>query len=396
MTRDRSGPRLLMIAPAPVEPLGGGRLRLDGKFVDGMRLHQELWRGPVDCILWRGGGLPFGQEVAEGDLGFGLTVLNPGAPVTARHLAGSAVVAASADMHETLDLARPCREVGAKLCYVLEYTLGARLTIVRLDRDRSALQRLRSAVWHLRQDRRRRAAIRAADALQVNGYPAEQAYARLSRDCLLYLDGRLRRDMLATSDALARRAARLRRGDPLRIVHSGRLEPLKGAQDLLPVARGLRRRGVGFTLDVFGTGRLSAEIAAGIAAEGLSSHVRLHDPLPFQAGLVPWVTENADLFLSCHRQADPSCTYLETMGCGVPVIGYDNAMWRRMAAEAGAGWVRPMGRPDALAEGIAAIAADRGALIAAADRALAFARQYVFEAEFRKRMDHLARLVATA
>lgn len=385
-------PRLLMIAPAPVAVLPDGRLRLDAKFVEGMRLHAALWGGPVDCLLWQGGAIPFGQDLSADALGFGLTVLPPGAAVIAAHLVGAAVIAASADMHQTLGLGPLARAAGAKLCYVVEYTLATRLAILRLEPGLSLPRRLRSALWHLQQERRRRAAFRAADALQVNGYPAEAAYAGLNRNCLLYLDGRMTAAMLAPAPAMAARAAHLRAGGPLRLVHSGRLEPLKGAQDLLPVARGLQSRGVNFTLDIFGAGSMADEIAAGIPAAGLGDRVRLHAPLPFETGLVPWVTAHADLFLSCHRQADPSCTYLESMGCGVPVIGYDNAMWRRLAAVSGAGWVLPMARPDALAEAIASLAASPEGLIAAATRARAFAAAHDFGAEFARRMDHLAGL----
>ncbi len=387
-------PRLLMIAPAPVQQLPDGRLRLDAKFVEGMRLHAALWEGPVDCLLWQGGAIPFGEDHAPQELGFGLRLLPPGAELTAADIAGAAVIAASADMHQTLGLAPLARAAGAKLCYVVEYTLSTRLAILRLEPGLSLPRRLRSGLWHLVQERRRRAAFRAADALQVNGYPAEAAYARLNRNCLLYLDGRMKTAMLAPAAAMAARAAHLAGGGPLRLVHSGRLEPLKGAQDLLPVARALQARGVDYTLDIFGAGSLAPELARGIAEAGLGERVRLHDPVPFETGLVPWVTEHADLFLSCHRQADPSCTYLESMGCGVPVLGYDNAMWRRLAEVSGAGWVRPMAQPEALAKAIAELAQDRQTLIHAATRARAFAAAHDFEAEFSRRMAHLAGLIA--
>lgn len=387
-------PRLLMIAPAPAQPLPEGRLRLDAKFVEGMRLHAALWDGPVDCLLWQGGAIPFGVDHAPEDLGFGIRLLPPGFDLTAADIAGAAVIAASADMHQTLGLAPLARAAGAKLCYVVEYTLATRLAILRLEPGLSVPRRLRSALWHLLQERRRRAAFRAADALQVNGYPAEAAYARLSRDCLLYLDGRLTTEMLAPPAAMAARAAHLAAGGPLRLVHSGRLEPLKGAHDLMPVVRALQAGGVDYTLDIFGAGSLAPQIAREIAAEGLAGRVRLHDPVPFETGLVPWVTAHADLFLSCHRQADPSCTYLESMGCGVPVLGYDNAMWRRLAEVSGAGWVRPMAQPQALAEAIAGLAADRQKVISAATRARAFAAAHDFETEFGRRMTHLAGLLA--
>ena len=82
------------------------------------------------------------------------------------------------------------------------------------------------------------------------------------------------------------------------------------------------------------------------------------------------------------------------MGCGVPVLGYDNAMWRRLAEVSGAGWVRPMAQPEALAKAIAELAQDRQTLIHAATRARAFAAAHDFEAEFSRRMAHLAGLIA--
>ena len=64
-------PRLLMIAPAPVQRLPDGRLRLDVKFVEGMRLHCRFWDGPVSVVL-RDVGLPipFGREHVVHELGF--------------------------------------------------------------------------------------------------------------------------------------------------------------------------------------------------------------------------------------------------------------------------------------------------------------------------------------
>lgn len=387
-------PPLVMIAPAPALRLPDGRLRLDTKFVEGMRLHRALWDGPLRVILWQGGAVPFGQELAPDDLGFDLVLLEPGQEIGTRHLQGTGVIAASADMHQTLDLAPLARAAGARLVYVVEYTLATRLDILRLDPGLGRLRKLRSALWHLAQERRRRRAFRAADGLQVNGYPAEADYAGLTRDCLLYLDGRMRAGMMATPEDMAARQQHLASGAPLRIVHSGRLEPLKGAQDLIPVAQALRAAGVAFTLDIFGAGSLAEGIGGAVAAAGLGDAVRLHAPLPFEEGLVPWLRARADLFLSCHRQADPSCSYLESMGCGLPVVGYDNAMWRRLAAVSGSGWVEPMGRPAALATRIAALAQDRGALIAAGEKALAFARAHDFETEFARRMDHLAHIAS--
>jgi len=384
--------QLVMIASAPVLVRDAGALFLDTKFVEGMRLHQALWHGPVACILWKGqDAIPFGAEYRAADLGFDLTLLEPGQAIEALHLARAAVVAASADIIAALEVAPLCRAAGARLVYTIEYTLATRLRIAALDRSRGPLRKARSMLWNLGHERRRRAAFRAADGVQFNGYPARDAYSGLTRDGLLFLDGRMRRGMMARDDQMQARADRLAAGAPLRIVHSGRLVAMKGAQDLLPVAAALRGSGMAFTLDIFGTGELHAEISKGIVLAGMHDQVRLHPAVDFETGLVPFLTSEADVFLSCHRQADPSCSYLESLSCGVPVVGYDNAMWRALCAASGAGWVVPMGRIAAMAAQIATLARDPASVTAAAARALAFGRLHDVESEFALRMAHLAK-----
>lgn len=384
-----TGRELLMIAPAPAIALPGGRVRLDAKFLEGARLHARHWDGPVRFILWENDHIPFGQEVDEADLGFALTLLEPGQGVVTEHLGNAALVAASADMHENYHLPDLTRPAGIKLVYTIEYTLGIRLRILWLERDRSLIRKLRSALWLVQQERRCRRAMRAADGLQFNGWPAQDAYARLNPAHLLYLDGRMRHDMMIDPERLAGRRVRLREGGPIRIAHSGRLEPLKGAQDLVPVAQALNAAGVDYTLDIWGMGSLTSEIRARIVSEGLQDRVRLHEPLPFETGLIPALQERADLFLSCHRQADPSCSYLEAMGCGLPVVGYDNDMLRNLARASGAAQVVAMGDAGALARAVAEWADDREALGTAAALALEFAHSHDFESEFRRRMQHL-------
>jgi colanic acid/amylovoran biosynthesis glycosyltransferase len=272
--------------------------------------------------------------------------------------------------------------------YSVEYTIGTRLKIVALDRELNLARKAWSMLWNLRAERRRRRAFRRAAGIQANGYPAFEAYRGLNSNTILYLDGRMRREMMASKDEMATRQARLTSGAPLRIVHSGRLEPMKGAQDLLPVARRLHAAGVNFTLDVFGSGSLLGELQAG--APALAGRLRLHAPVDFETELVPWMRREADLYLSCHRQSDPSCTYLECMGCGLPVLGYNNDMWAHMHEDARSGWVVPMGRVKALADEIARLDRARDELARHAAQALEFARFHDFETEFTRRMLHRA------
>lgn len=383
---------LVLLPPAPVIDLPDGRVVLDRKFIEGMRAHAAHWPGPVHCVMRRSSGeIPFAaQAQARATLGFDLHVLDAADPLPQVVLENAALVLCSGDMVADLDLWRLRGQgLGAKLVYTVEYTLGGRIATAWLDQDRARLRRLMSMRWILAQEPRRRRAFRGADALQVNGYPAWQSYAALNSDTLMYLDNRMSAGLFATPDDMAARAAHLRSGGVLRLIHSGRLEPMKGAQDLVPVARALRARGVAFSLDIYGTGTLETAIGQAVASEGLGDRVRLHGAVDFADALVPATRQGADLFLSCHRQPDPSCTYIEAMGCGVPVAGYQNRMWRELCQDSGGGWAVPLGRTEVLARVIADLAATPERLIEAADRALTFARANAFESVFAGRMAHL-------
>ncbi|MFN3846059.1 MAG: glycosyltransferase, partial [Paracoccaceae bacterium] len=325
--------------------------------------------------------VPFGADYTRGELGFDLTVLPAGADLPT---ITADLIAAPADMAETLALARG----PVPVVFMIEYTIGTRLRIVALDPERGMVRKAWSALWNLRVERQRRAAFRRAAGVQCNGYPAFDAYAALNKRSMLYLDGRMRVDMMATWEEMAAKATW---SGPLRLVHSGRLEPMKGAQDLVPVAQALLAAGVDFTLDVFGTGSLEENLRAGSA--DLGGRLRLHGPVDFETELVPWLRTHADLFLSCHRQADPSCTYLESLGCGVPVLGYANEMWGRMAQETAGGWAVPLGDLRALADELVRLAGSRADLHNAASAGLAFAQAHDFKAEFTSRMTHLERCV---
>ena len=293
-------PKLLMIAPAPVIEKDSGELVLDVKFVEGMRLHVEQWDGPVTCILKRGAAdIPFGMTYDPADLGFDLKVISPDTQFPVDGLTERDLIFAAADMHDVLHLAAPgFRPPGAKLIYAIEYDLNTRMQIASLDKNRSFLRKARTKLWLMNQERRRRSALRKCDGIQANGYPAFAAYSPLNKQSMMYLDGRMESAAMVTSDEQAARAAYLRSGAPLRIVQLGRLETMKGGQDLIPVAKALQKSGIDFKLDILGTGSLDAEIKADIAAAGLGDVVHMHGPVSFSAVLVPFFRQCADAIRS--------------------------------------------------------------------------------------------------
>lgn len=383
--------QMVMIAPAPVVE-EGDRLRLDVKFVEGMRIQQAHWPSRIRCVLRRGAGsIPFGRTYDRDELPFDLALLDPTEELGPQHMDGAGLVYAGGDDFRCLGLTDHVKP-GQKIVYVIEYTPETRLQILNLDRGRGTISRLKGRVWLMQQERRRQRSFKAASAVQSNGYPAHDLYAPMCRDSLLFLDGRMTPDLFATEAEMAAREAHLATGGPLRLVFSGRLETMKGAQDLIPVARRLAQRGVDFTLDIFGSGSLQAEVAQGIGSLPDPNRVRMHGAVDFETQLVPFTRTQADLFLGCHPQSDPSCTYIEAMGCGVAVASYDNRMWQRLNGESQAGWDTPLGQPLALADRIAALAQNPAELARRSRNAWAFSRKHGFYEEFRRRMEHLAQV----
>lgn len=387
-------PQLLLFSAVPAASGSDGRLRLDDKFVSGMRMHAKYWDGRTVAVMRHqpGAALPFSSDYTPDELGFEVRLVGADEPLENAIEPGLGLVLASADMADQLHLWRAARREAMTVVYGIEYSLNTRLRIAALDRARTWPRRIWSMGWNLRQERARRAALREADAIQINGFPAAREYRDLNRDRLRYLDNRMLQSMFANSRDMSRRREYHRDGGPLRLIHSGRLEPMKGAHLLIPLAQQLTEIGVDFTLDIYGDGCAADGIRQQIAQKQLSDHVRLHDPVPFETGLVPISRTQADVFVSCHVQSDPSCTYIEAMGCGLPVVGFDNQMLSPLVRDSNGGWTVPMNRVPRLAEKIATLAGNRDLVIERAEMALVYARRHDLDAEFGARMEHLARV----
>jgi glycosyltransferase involved in cell wall biosynthesis len=167
---------------------------------------------------------------------------------------------------------------------------------------------------------------------------------------------------------------------------------MKGVADLVGVADGLRRRGVRFELEIFGSGPQEPALRRAIERLDLSAHVRLRGVADFHRELLPHMRERVDLFVCCHVQGDPACTYVETAAAGVPIAAYANEAFAGLLRQAPIGWSVPLGRAEALAELIARLERDRAQLAARAREALQFAREHSFERTFARRIDHLQSL----
>ncbi|GAA4485996.1 glycosyltransferase [Microbacterium panaciterrae] len=295
--------RLLYVSPGP----------LDAKAVDGLSQFAVTWPGDVVTVA------PAGANAAPAE--------TPAVRVITEQPSADTVRALSPDV--VLALHRPefaWLTAIAPTVYTAEFTRRIRTDQQHLTAH-TGLDRARISVGQLRRERQYRAMASSAAGLQCNGLAAWDAYARLSPSPLAFRDHRIR----AADLALARTRDTWDGRRPLRVAFSGRITAVKGPRTVLDVAALMPE--VEFV--VLGDGDQRAELQR--RAPG---NVRFAGFLAF-AEWTAYVREHVDLALLPYPQGDPSGTYYEALGSGVPVVGARNTTWRRLADDEGLGWAEP-------------------------------------------------------
>ncbi|WP_089884420.1 exopolysaccharide biosynthesis GT4 family glycosyltransferase EpsE [Citreimonas salinaria] len=164
------------------------------------------------------------------------------------------------------------------------------------------------------------------------------------------------------------------RGRPVRLFSCGRLNVVKGHQDLLQATRQLLDQGVDVRLDIAGedddggTG-YRAELEALIARLWLQDHVRLLGAI--DADAVRAHLQKAHLFVLASWHEPLGVAYMEAMAMEVPVIGTDAGGTRELIDDGRTGLLVEPRAPGPLARAIRDVVADpdRLARYAAAGRA---------------------------
>jgi glycosyltransferase involved in cell wall biosynthesis len=159
----------------------------------------------------------------------------------------------------------------------------------------------------------------------------------------------------------ARQSRRARQpGEPLRLVYIGRLVGAKGIEETIEGLSLARELGVAAKLVIAGSGPEEPRLVERVCAAGLEGDVHFAGPA--------WGEEKARLLseadvlcLASHSEGLPYAL-LEAMAAGVvPVVTRVGAI-PDVVTEGVHGRFVPPGEPRAIAEALAALAADRGAL----------------------------------
>lgn len=383
-----------------VSPLRGflrpnGKIILTKKFIEGMNLYRGLWDGPILHLCEPADRESNNLDNIEIDR-FSPSFRTLCAPIDddllRSVLPADSLVVASVGEHFN-SVSSVCKEIGISCVYITEYSLRTRHQIIS-EYQRGVVHGAWQKLRQVQQEIAQRKAISIADGVQCNGLPTYRAYKHLSPNPHLFFDTRTEVEMLATRDQIEKRSFDLEMGRKLRLVFSGRLTLMKGVDDLLDVASHLRQSiGDWFEMSICGDGDYAATLKADIDKRGLGEIVKMRGNLDFKTELVPHLKE-ADIFVCCHRQGDPSCTYLETMACGVPVIGYANDAWSQLSEHANSGWVIRNGDTKAMATQMAHLYRSAGEIDREAIKSLEFAGNHTFEQTFARRIDHLKSLAA--
>ncbi|MBN1929754.1 MAG: glycosyltransferase [Chlorobiaceae bacterium] len=386
-------PTLTIIPSVPVWK-EGSTLRFDRKFYDGVLLYCRFWPGPVVCVMQQTrSALPdFGVvEKHAADMPFTCIALAENEPVAAEHIENSGIVLASADAHDQLHIARLCRNRGVRCVYVIEYIPETRYQIAALNAP-NRLVRMRQNFYLWRKEAERRQAFGECDGLQSNGTPAYHEY-RNAPNRLLYFDTRVPKEEMIDLETLENRLSTLGEKRPLRLAFSGRLVQMKGADHLVRLALKLKTLGMAFRMTIYGAGDLEGEMKEFIARHKLEGKVIMPGAVDFHRQLLPDMKEKVDLFVCLHRQSDPSCTYLETLSCGVPIVGYLNRAFGGILELEDAGWGAPLDDLEAVASIIRRLDANRAEIAEKSHTAARFASRHDVETTFRNRVEHLLSII---
>jgi glycosyltransferase involved in cell wall biosynthesis len=362
----------------------------DRKFYDGLVIYAQLWPGPVTCVMSSSVSPLTGFGVIEATpdtMPFTCITLKENEIIGKEHIKNASIVMASADAHDQLHIAALCRENGAKCVYVIEYIPETRHQIVALN-NRNPAVLLRQNLYLRLNERKRRKAFELSDGLQCNGTPAWNEYKEIPNR-LLYFDTRVSKAQIISDGDLETRLSSLNDKKPLRLAFSGRIMAMKGADHLVQLALKLKKLNLSFHLSIYGTGDLEEEINRYIDRNELSEMVTMKGAVDFNQQLLPDLKEKVDLFVALHRQSDPSCTYLETLSCGVPIIGYRNQAFGGILDLADVGWGIKPDDLEAVSLMIKRLDVAREEIAEKSRNAINFGRKHDFETTYNNRIDHL-------
>jgi glycosyltransferase involved in cell wall biosynthesis len=373
--------------------LRDGVYRVDRKFHVGMCEYAARIRAPILAINPDAQDAPEAMDMIDvpvSDLPYGVLLLKTDANCdllqeeTGRlrdQIARSVLVYGG-----ELGAAGIARKLGVKYVLNIDYDLSTHIAVSTTQVSNRLRKAIRASRWLWTYARTNIPDLRGALSVHCNGYPCYDEARRFNDHCVLFLDTRLSPDLVISEDALEQRLAE-RAKRRLRLLYSGRYERMKGSDDAVKVGLLSLERGLDIEMHCYGKGDQRSEMQRLVDEAGAGDKIHIHDSVSYPE-LVK-IAQSCDAFVCCHIQNDPSATYLESMGAGLPIVGYGNRMWRRLQEESAAGFCTPLHRPNLVANSVGSLAADGDVLAKMSRAARRFAFDHTFQKEYSVRVDDL-------
>jgi colanic acid/amylovoran biosynthesis glycosyltransferase len=385
-----------MVALCGAEPRADS-LVIDRKFHEGMIGFTERLDYPLCCLipqytLAETRNAMDMVEVPLSDLPYGVKFLSSpplsreGVQIIEQALNRVALVCLGAFESVNFAIADLCRTLQIPYVLVSEYTLRTELEIMKATTPGISRRIWREAKIRTGRPRRMRMAARAVE-VHANGYPTYVELESANPRHCLYFDTRARAEDVISEKELGARLD-LRKQRRPSIVYTGRYHPMKGTLDVVKAGLELHRSGFDFKLDLYGTGPLKEQMVSLVRDNNALEKISVNEAMPYRPDLQR-IAKQSDLFLCCHVQGDPSCTYLESFACGLPIIGYANEMWEPLCLESKAGHAIKMGEYDAMAVAAAQLLRDTERLKELSHRARVFAAANTMEIAWDRRASRL-------
>lgn len=223
------------------------------------------------------------------------------------------------------------KNYNGKIVLIDDYSPNVRLE-VELVGVNSLAKRYRIIAGHTRRTFLNRFKIKGASGIQCNGYASYEYYQKLHPKAHLFFDHRVTKQQLSETQVTSKKYS-----DSLRLGFSGRLQELKGVHLFKPLLDELDKREINYSLDIMGVGEERKVLEA-----QLGKRAKFHGFMDFESSWLPFVRQNIDLMVLPHIQGDSSSTYFESLGAGIPIIGFENDSLTPLVADSQAALEVPM------------------------------------------------------
>lgn len=197
-------------------------------------------------------------------------------------------------------------------------------------------------------------------------------FGKGSRHVKNFFDTAHSEEHLLSAAALDTRLARMRAGEPLRVIYFGRLAFNKGVDRIIEAVAMARERGVAVELTIIGEGACLGGLRRRTVELNMVGAVRFLPQIAYGPQLFARLDE-ADLMIAAPLIEDTPRAAFDGMARGLPILAFDISYFRDLAECSGA--VALARWPDAadLARQIVALHQDRDRLAGMVESALAFA-----------------------